>query len=200
MSESCACIRAFRSPRPISSRRTGSRRYARRARRLSSRCTSIMRASSRPPPKAAITRLKSAGAKLLSQTVLLKGVNDDAATLRRALARARGAGRRALLSAPSRSREGHGHFRLSLARGREIYEELARLRGGAPLPRYVLDLPGGFGKIPIEAPHLTQSEDGSWRARDRFGVEHRYEECFDGSREAGTPQGPAGETTIFARE
>ena len=48
------------------------------------------------------------------------------------------------------------------------------LRQGRPLPRYVLDLPGGFGKVPVEAPHVIQTEDGSWRARDRFGVEHRY--------------------------
>ncbi len=153
-----------------------------------------------PGAKAAIGRLKSAGAELLSQTVLLKDVNDHAATLD-ALLRALSACGVApyYLHHPDLAK-GTGHFRLPLARGREIYDELARLRGGRSLPRYVLDLPGGFGKIPIEAPHLTQNEDGSWRARDRFGVEHRYEECFDASREAGTTQGPAGETTIFASE
>ena len=153
-----------------------------------------------PRAEAAIARLKAGGAELLSQTVLLKGVNDDAVTLDallRALA-ALGVGPY-YLHHPDLAK-GTAHFRLSLMRGREIYQELARLRGGAPLPRYVLDLPGGFGKIPIEAPHLTQNEDGSWRARDRFGVEHRYEECFEASREEGTPQGPAGETTMRARE
>jgi len=48
--------------------------------------------------------------------------------------------------------------------------------GGHALPRYVLDLPGGFGKIPVEAPHVFRGADGAWRAVDRFGGEHPYEE------------------------
>ena len=44
---------------------------------------------------------------------------------------------------------GAGHFRLPLARGREIYAALARRVGGPALPTYVLDLPGGFGKARV---------------------------------------------------
>jgi lysine 2,3-aminomutase len=137
---------------------------------------------------AAIMRLKDAGAKLLSQTVLLKGVNDDAATLD------------ALLDALVALRiepyylhhpdlaKGTAHFRLPLTRGRRIYEALARLRGGAPMPRYVLDLPGGFGKVPVEAPHLVRIGEGIWRARDRFGVEHRYEDDAEAPFEERAPE------------
>ncbi|MFY9658689.1 MAG: lysine-2,3-aminomutase-like protein [Methylocystis sp.] len=140
-----------------------------------------------PGAEAAIERLKDAGVKLLSQTVLLKGVNDDAAALDALLRALAALGVEPYYLHHPDLAKGTARFRLSLTRGQEIYEALAKLRVGAPLPRYVLDLPGGFGKIPIEAPHLTQSEDGSWRARDRFGVEHRYEECFDASREEQTP-------------
>jgi len=153
-----------------------------------------------PGAEAAIARLKAGGAELLSQTVLLRGVNDNAAALNALLRACAAMGVAPYYLHHPDLAKGTGHFRLSLRRGREIYAELGRLRGGLPLPRYVLDLPGGFGKIPIEAPYLTQNEDGSWRARDRFGVEHRYEECFEASREGGSPQFPAGETTMRARE
>jgi lysine 2,3-aminomutase len=136
--------------------------------------------------RAAIARLEDAGAKLLSQTVLLKGVNDDAATLDALLDALVGQGVEPYYLHHPDLAKGTGHFRLPLARGQEIYATLARLRQAKPLPRYVLDLPGAFGKIPIEATHLMQNEDGSWRARDRFGVEHRYEECFDPPLEANT--------------
>jgi lysine 2,3-aminomutase len=123
---------------------------------------------------AAIERLHRAGASLLSQTVLLKGVNDDPATLEALL--------RALVSLRVKPyylhhpdmAKGTGHFRLSLDRGREIYAELARRIGGHCLPKYVLDLPGGFGKIPVDGAHLVRVGEGRWRAKDRFGVERDY--------------------------
>ena len=124
----------------------------------------------------AIARLRAAGAALLSQTVLLKGVNDDADTLEALM--------RALVSLGVKPyylhhpdlAPGTAHFRLSLADGREIYAELARRVGGHALPRYVLDLPGGFGKVPVEAPHVFRGPDGGWRAVDRFGGGHHYPE------------------------
>jgi lysine 2,3-aminomutase len=126
--------------------------------------------------QAAIARLKDAETKLLSQTVLLKGVNDDAAILDALLDALVGQGVEPYYLHHPDLAKGTAHFRLPLVRGREIYEELARRREAKPLPRYVLDLPGGFGKIPVGALHLVRAEDESWRARDRFGVEHRYED------------------------
>ncbi len=126
--------------------------------------------------RAAIDRLHRAGASLLSQTVLLKGVNDDPATLEalmRALASLRV--KPYYLHHPDMAK-GTGHFRLSLHRGREIYAELARRIGGHCLPRYVLDLPGGFGKIPVEDSRLAPVGEGRWRVVDRFGVTRIYED------------------------
>ncbi|ARN82936.1 lysine-2,3-aminomutase-like protein [Methylocystis bryophila] len=133
--------------------------------------------------KAAIARLKEAGAKLLSQSVLLNGVNDDAAILDSLLDALTGQGVVPYYLHHPDLAKGTAHFRLSLLRGQKIYAELARRRKGRPLPRYVLDLPGGFGKVPIEAPYLLRVADGSWRARDRFGVEHRYEDEAEGPLE-----------------
>jgi lysine 2,3-aminomutase len=130
----------------------------------------------------AIAKLHGAGASLLSQTVLLTGVNDDADTLEALL--------RTLVSLRIQPyylhhpdlAKGTAHFRLSLARGREIYKELAQKVGGHALPRYVLDLPGGFGKIPVEEAQVFRGADGGWRVVDRFGGVHGYEEgTFDPS-------------------
>jgi lysine 2,3-aminomutase len=127
-----------------------------------------------PEARAAIGRLHDAGASLLSQTVLLRGVNDDADTLE-ALMRALVALRIKpyYLHHPDMAK-GTGHFRLSLDRGREIHVELSRRVAGHALPRYVLDLPGGFGKVPLEEPHVSLGPDGVWRAVDRFGGVHEY--------------------------
>jgi L-lysine 2,3-aminomutase len=88
----------------------------------------------------------------------------------------------------------------SRERRREVYAALARLGIGAPLPRAVLDLPGGFGKIPVEAPHLMQSEDGRWGARDRFGVEHRYEGAAEAPLDGKAPDSASRFETVSANQ
>lgn len=119
--------------------------------------------------RAAVARIQRAGLSTLAQTVLLAGVNDEADTLELLM--------RALVAAqitpyylhhPDLA-PGTGHFRLSLERGRELYAELARRISGVALPSYVLDIPGGFGKIPLQQSHLERNEDGGWRVRDRAG-------------------------------
>lgn len=124
--------------------------------------------------RAAIARLHDAGATLLSQTVLLAGVNDDAETLETLM--------RALMSLRIKPyylhhpdmAPGAGHFRLTLARGRAIYAALARRLGGPALPTYVLDLPGGFGKARVAAGDAAPEDSGGWRVTDRTGRIHIY--------------------------
>ncbi len=126
------------------------------------------------PARAAVGRIQSAGISTLAQTVLLAGVNDAVDTLEelmRALVRAQI--EPYYLHHPDLA-PGTGHFRLSLERGRALYAELARRLSGIALPSYVLDIPGGFGKVPLQQSHLEQDEDGGWRVRDRAGGRHRY--------------------------
>ena len=110
--------------------------------------------------RAACARLAKAGIPLLAQTVLLKGVNDDAATLE-ALFRGLVAMRvkpyylHHLDLAP-----GTGHFRTGLAEGQALLRALRGRVSGLCQPAYVLDLPGGAGKVPV-GPLL--------RPRDRRG-------------------------------
>jgi lysine 2,3-aminomutase len=124
--------------------------------------------------RTAIARLRDAGATLLSQTVLLAGVNDDAETLEALM--------RALMALQIKPyylhhpdlAPGAGHFRLPLARGREIYAALARRVGGPALPTYVLDLPGGFGKARVAEAEAAPDGSGGWVIVDRAGHRHLY--------------------------
>ena len=100
---------------------------------------------------------------MLSQTVLLKGINDDAETLA-ALMRAFVEARvkpyylHHLDLAP-----GTSHFRTTIAEGQALDAALRGRLSGIAQPTYVLDIPGGHGKVPI-GPRLCV---GRWRQRHR---------------------------------
>lgn len=106
--------------------------------------------------------------------MLLSGVNDDVDTLERLM--------RSLVSAqiipyylhhPDLA-PGTSHFRISLDEGRRLYAELARRLSSIALPSYVLDIPGGYGKVPLQQSHLERDENGDWRVVDRGGRAHSY--------------------------
>ncbi len=119
---------------------------------------------------AACRRLVQAGIPLVGQTVLLKGVNDDAGVME------------ALMRAMVRNRikpyylhhldlaPGTGHFRTGIAEGQAIVRSLRGRASGLCQPSYVLDSPGGFGKVPIGPTYLH--EDGT--IEDWRGERHRY--------------------------
>ncbi len=125
--------------------------------------------------KAACARLIDAGLPMLAQTVLLKGVNDDAATMERLL-RALTAGRIKpyYLHHPDLAR-GTGHFRLPLEQGRALMESLRGRLSGIAQPTYVLDIPGGHGKVPVGPGYLRPgAAAGEWLVTDPQGAEHPY--------------------------
>lgn len=125
----------------------------------------------RPESLAALSTLRDAGLGLLNQSVLLRGVNDEAEVLERLF---RGLYRERVkpyyLHHPDRT-SGNASFRLGLSRGLAIYAELReRLGGGPALPAYVIDLPDGSGKVPVE----SLEDLGCGRFREpRSGAVHR---------------------------
>ena len=124
-----------------------------------------------PEARRALDRLADAGLPLLSQTVLLAGVNDDAdvlATLFETLTELRV---RPYYLHHGDLVPGAAHFRTSLDRGREIVADLRRRLSGLAMPTYTLDIPGGHGKVPAERAHV--SEDGT-SVRDSAGGTHPY--------------------------
>jgi lysine 2,3-aminomutase len=130
-----------------------------------------------PAARAALARLADAGIPLLGQTVLLAGVNDDVETLdklMRALVTARV--KPYYLHHPDLVR-GTGHFRVSIARGQELMRALRGRLSGLAQPTYVLDVPGGHGKVPIGPSYLGAylgDDPDSLQVRDAFGQMHRY--------------------------
>lgn len=99
--------------------------------------------------RAGIARLRAAGLVVLNQSVLLRGVNDRAATLRDLY---RGLGDEGVLPYYLHHCDlvaGAEHFRLSIAEGRKIWTELRGTLAGYLIPEYILDTPGGWGKVPI---------------------------------------------------
>jgi lysine 2,3-aminomutase len=126
-----------------------------------------------PEVKVAVTRLVRAGIPLLSQSVLLRGVNDDAAVLEalfRSLVAMRV--RPYYLHHPDLAR-GTSHFRGDIADGQRLMRELRRRASGLCQPTYVLDIPGGHGKVPVGPGWLKQDREG-WIVDDSGGTSHRY--------------------------
>ncbi len=128
-----------------------------------------------PPARAALARLVEAGVPLLSQSVLLKGVNDSVAALSDLF--------RTLLANRVKPyylhhcdlAPGTASFRTTIDEGRALMRALRGAISGTALPAYVLDIPGGFGKVPITAEHFAPgAAPGLWRVTDWQGGTHDY--------------------------
>jgi len=123
---------------------------------------------------AACARLADAGFQLLSQSVLLRGVNDsaeDLETLFRSLvaARVKPYYLHQLDYAP-----GTSHFRVPLAEGQALVRGLRGRLSGLALPTYILDIPGGAGKVPADGAHISPQDDGTYVVTDGANIKHPY--------------------------
>src|SRR5712675_1065695 len=103
---------------------------------------------------AAIGRLLDNGAVLLSQTVLLRGVNDDAAVLEQLFRRLVTLKVRPYYLHHPDLAPGTSHFRVPIETGQALVHTLRQTMSGLCMPTYVLDIPGGFGKVPIGPEYL----------------------------------------------
>jgi lysine 2,3-aminomutase len=127
------------------------------------------------PMREAALRLVRAGIPLLSQTVLLRGVNDDAAVLEELFR-----GLVAMRIKPYYLHQadlvrGTSHFRTGIAAGQRLVRSLRGRVSGLCQPTYVLDIPGGYGKVPI-APcaAVRDGSSGGWLVEDNVGIRHAY--------------------------
>ena len=129
-----------------------------------------------PAARAACARLADAGFPLLSQSVLLRGVNDDAGTLEALM--------RVLVECRIRPyylhhgdlAPGTSHLRTTIAEGQELMRGLRGRVSGLCQPTYVLDIPGGYGKSPIGPSYLVDERQGGegFRVEDFNGSRHAY--------------------------
>jgi lysine 2,3-aminomutase len=123
----------------------------------------------------ACARLVDAGIPLLSQTVLLRGVNDDAKVL--------GSLMRALVECRIKPyylhhgdlAPGTAHWRTSIERGQSLLRALHGRYSGLCQPTYVLDIPGGHGKSPIGPQYLSGNDQTGYEVEDFKAQAHRYD-------------------------
>jgi lysine 2,3-aminomutase len=132
--------------------------------------------------RAACARLADAGIPLVSQSVLLRGVNDDAVTLETLM--------RAFVECRIKPyylhhgdlAPGTAHLRTTIERGQQLMRGLRGRVSGLCQPEYVLDIPGGHGKAPIGPHYLSHanadepelSSETRYRVVDYCGDVHHY--------------------------
>lgn len=128
------------------------------------------------PALAAIAALRAGGIMLLSQSVLLKGINDDADTLEALMRALIAAGVKPYYLHHGDLAPGTAHLRTTIAEGEAIMRELRRHLSGIALPAYVLDIPGGHGKVPIDTDHVGPLDPvtGVRHVVDPWGGVHPY--------------------------
>ena len=120
--------------------------------------------------RAACARIVDAGLPMVSQTVLLRGVNDDAEVL--------GALMRALVESRIKPyylhhgdlAPGGAHLRTSIDEGQALMRALRGRLSGLCQPTYVLDIPGGHGKVPVGPSYLMDDA----QVEDPWGALHVY--------------------------
>jgi lysine 2,3-aminomutase len=122
----------------------------------------------------ACAQLIDSGFPMLSQTVLLQGINADTQTLTTLF--------RALVAMRIKPyylhhgdlARGTSHFRTSIEQGQELMRELRGTISGLCQPSYVLDIPGGYGKVPIGPNYVSRTKDGDLEVTDIRGHSHAY--------------------------
>jgi lysine 2,3-aminomutase len=103
-----------------------------------------------PESSAALRLFVDAGIPAANQTVLLRGVNDDPATLYELNSLLLARGVKPLYLFQGDLAPGTAHLRVPLSRGLRIFEDLRTRSSGLALPRFAVDLPGGGGKVSLE--------------------------------------------------
>jgi lysine 2,3-aminomutase len=132
-----------------------------------------------PEVSQACGRLADAGIPLGSQTVLLSGVNDDVETMRRLV--------HALLKIRVKPYylyqcdpiSGSSHFRTPVEKGLEIIKGLRGFTTGYAVPTYVIDAPGGGGKIPLLPDYLVGRDGDCLVLKNYEGHAYRYPDPVD---------------------
>jgi lysine 2,3-aminomutase len=122
-----------------------------------------------PAVRAACDRLIDAGVPMVSQSVLLAGVNDDAAVLEALMRRFVEFRIKPYYLNHADLAPGTSHFRTTLAEGQALMQALRGRVSGLAQPTYVLDIPGGYGKVPVGPDYL---DDGA--VTDPWGRTHPY--------------------------
>jgi lysine 2,3-aminomutase len=136
--------------------------------------------------QAALGRLADAGIPLGNQSVLLKHVNDDAAVMKALVQKLLICRVKPYYLYQCDLIAGSAHLRASVAQGLEIMEKLRGHTSGYAVPQYVIDAPGGGGKVPVNPEYVLCRNAGRVLIRNFEGKVFEYPEGPDG-RPCGQP-------------
>ena len=131
--------------------------------------------------RAGLARLADAGIPLGNQSVLLKGVNDDETVMKALLQKLLMCRVRPLYIYQCDLINGSAHLRTSVRRGLEIMETLRGHTTGYAVPQYVIDAPGGGGKVPVAPNYVLSHNADRVVIRNFEGKVFEYPEAPDGS-------------------
>jgi len=129
-----------------------------------------------PEVAEACDRLADGGIPLGCQTVLLKGVNDSVAALRDLFHGLLKLRVRPYYLYQADPVLGTGHLRTTVEKGLELMAQLRGHTTGYAVPTYVIDAPGGGGKVPVQQETILGHEDGIWSLRNWQGRTYTYED------------------------
>ena len=127
-----------------------------------------------PEAARACAAIVDAGIPLGNQTVLLKGVNDDAETMKRLLLGLVKMRVRPYYLYQCDLSCGIGHFRTRVEVGVDIMHKLTGNISGYALPKFVIDAPGGGGKIPVGHDYVISRDDREVVLENYKGLRYRY--------------------------
>ena len=122
----------------------------------------------------ACTRLADAGIPLGNQTVLLRGVNDDAAVMHRLMEMLLAMRVRPYYLHQVDRVCGTAHFQVPLVTGLAIMVHLRGRLSGMGVPHYMVDLPGGGGKVPLTPDYVVEKRPDHWILRNFEGRHFHY--------------------------
>ena len=126
--------------------------------------------------KQALERLANSGIPLGNQSVLLKGVNDDISTMKSLVHKLLQCRVRPYYLYQCDLIEGSSHLRTSASKGIEIIEGLRGHTSGYAVPQFVIDAPGGGGKIPINPEYVVEKNSKQLKIRNYEGKSFIYPE------------------------
>jgi lysine 2,3-aminomutase len=127
-----------------------------------------------PEASLACTRLANAGIPLGCQTVLLKGVNDDPSVMVELMQKLLLIRVRPYYLFQADLARGTSHFWTPLKKGIEIMSALQGHTSGLCVPRFVIDIPGGGGKVPITPEYILGEDKGDLLIKNYQGEVYRY--------------------------
>jgi lysine 2,3-aminomutase len=129
-----------------------------------------------PAAVKALGMLADAGIPLGCQTVLLKGVNDDVEVMKELMQRLLAARVRPYYIYMCDQVAGAEHFRTTIVKGLEIVKALRGWTSGLAVPHFVIDAPGGGGKIPLLPEYVVKLTDKEVVLRNYAGKIYRYKQ------------------------